>query len=277
MKNWGKYLWPLLIILLALVLAQSLFKTNRFRPEISAESFSQKTKDLKSDDFDAIFIRDNQGSLDLKKENGSWRLKERLVEEAKIANLYRLLFDDASNFEEISEKPDRYPEFGLASPAAKQLIFKTNGQEKLNLWLGKFSYPGNFIRLEPGPTVYLTGQNLEALTDTNPNSFWDKKVVRFAETDLVKLTVVRGKQTFALSKNLISNLILLKGDKILEDRTEKKKYPTLLGTLMVETADGQKETFKFYKGQNESLVERQSDGELLTLPTLTAESFLTEP
>lgn len=294
MSNWIKFLLPLTTILLIVWLGLT-FISPIVAPKPGAD-FLKEIQGFKKDAVDFLTLMDKEGTIEIKKVDGGWQLEERKVLDLKVSELIDGIFSADKSFALVSLTPSRQEEFEVASTSARRLIFRDQSRKSLTVFVGKYSYPGNFIRIDDSNNIYLSPSVLDTLFGTDPQKFWDKIVLKIQTEKIRKFSVKKGKSTDTIIKEgdkyyvekdkkelsldkikqYLDRLVLLQGDKIVTDKNEKSNYPKLLGEILVEASD-QKETLRIYSGKTENLIERDSDGELFALPSARAAELVKLP
>lgn len=291
MSNGLRYLLPgSLILFLTWV---GLNFASLLTPSKINTNFLKENESIKKETVENVVLQDNEGRAEVIKANGQWRLEGRKVESSKIDEILDLFFNKENVFPLISQNQKSQEQLGVASSSARRLILKDKSQSTLTLIVGKYSFPGNFVRFGDSENIYLSPLVLDALLSPDPQDLWDKAVLRLARSEIKKLTLQKGSKTFKLHKEddkfflaeekkeanpakvneYLTTLELLRGEKIITDKKEKKNYPQLLGKVSLETSN-QKETLKIYSDKENDLLERTSDDELFTLPSSRSSDIL---
>ncbi len=285
MANWLKFLVPISFVLVLVWFGLN-FVPRLTSPKIN-DDFLKETGDLKKETIENIIIRDEEGTAEVTKVNGEWRLDDRKVVSSKIDEILNSFFNPKNTFVLVSQNQNAQTELGVASPSARRVAVKDGKRNRVEFIVGNYSFPGNFVRIEGSGNTYLSPVVLEAITSSDPQNLWDKTIFAGLIKEAIQkitlknaglyYTIVKESDKFYLEKfrreldaskvnEYLSTLENLRGDKIMVDKNEKKKYPKILGEIYLEAAN-QKETVKLYSGRSENLLERASDGELFTLPS----------
>ena len=282
----------LLILITAILLIFIGIKT--FLPRLLSVSspYLEKIKSLDKNSVSVINIKNSQTDTPMKKVNSHWQVNNKKADTEKIGSLLDfLLSTDAPEL--IARTRKRHKEFGLDNPSATKITL----DNRLSWLLGKSVNYSVYTRFEGEDSVYLLNNSSSADISPDVNLWYDKTVISFDASRAAKLTV---------KKDILSEIKLYKKDnKWLFEKTEKEasqdkindiltalsslrasslaaeqdlsKYPKNPVLSVTVGYDSQTSTLEFFKGENDYLIRRLSDGELFTVSEYSISSLLSFP
>lgn len=295
MKNWIKLFLPLAIVLAGIAVGQQLWQNKQNKQSISG--YRQTVSVIPEKEIDQVLIVDQKGSLAFINQGNIWKLAEMKADDEKIKSIISIILDsDGSNYDLISQNPNKFNDFKVSSDSAK-IILKKGDSEKLNVVIGSNSYPGNFIRLNKENNVYLTTKSLGEISTGDRQNYLDKSVYSGRRDNLKRISIAIEKEKYILTKvdgkwrmenssqtidesklnELLGNLENLKADKVLENSSEENDYKQNYGSLVLETSDGKGETIEVFQGKSGFMLSRKSDGQHFTSPQATIDGVLKTP
>lgn len=172
MKNWVKFLLPIAIILAGILVGQKVFQNKQNKTVMSG--YITTVAGISKDTVDGLVISDEKGLITFYKQEGIWKLDEKKADQEKINNIISILLDtDGTNYDLISQNPDRFNDFNVSSTSAN-VSLSSSGKEKLTIIVGNASYPGNFIRPAKENNVYLTKKSLGSISTSDKQSYLEK-------------------------------------------------------------------------------------------------------
>jgi len=183
------------LLLLAAVVALGVFiKYESKRPNtVEAQRQSQTVVNLDRENLDGIVIQNGDDKVELKRQNGKWRIEAPFRDQADSGAVETFLADlqvwqrfDTIPAEEIEKDKSRLDEFGLSKA---KLRLKLLGKEMPPeiIFGGDSAFEGRmYVRLEGANDVFLAGQTVRNDISKKPEEFRDKKL-----TDLTTAQVTR--------------------------------------------------------------------------------------
>ncbi|MCL5004320.1 MAG: DUF4340 domain-containing protein [Patescibacteria group bacterium] len=282
MKNWGRFLLPLIIILAAILAAQQIY---HYKFETKASSgYNQATADFKTGDIDQIEIKDSQSNLKLNHNDAPWTVLDKPADEIKINQLLTAFFPKNNQYELVSGNPGKLSQFGLDSANVKTIVFHFKSGRSFTVLSGNYSTPGNFLKIDGDNRVYLSDQSLSSLISTDPQSYFNKRLLTLKSEDIKKISVSGPSTSYTLEltggdwqmigekqkvngdkiNSFISSLTSLAADKLVLDQNIKNSYHGAAQAVEITETNNKTQTLKFTAGQSDYLIER-SDGQLFTV------------
>ena len=260
----------LIVFLVLALLLGAKFILPKYQTQKS--SYLEKVASVQKDSIQRIELIKNTDKVDLVKESGTWKVNGKNADSVKINNLMTFLLT-TNPPEEIAQTDKRHNELELTDDKA----LKIKLGDSLTFLVGKSTGFETYLRFEGNPTVYRLafGPDISAKI----SDWYDTTVLSVDRAKLTKLTF-RDTGTTALIKK--DDKWVSEGDgketntekmdgvllalsqltaQSLYDETLKTWYPTVPAMTLVVDYDGKSETLDFYKGENDYLVKRASDGE----------------
>lgn len=279
-----KSLTNLTIILLAgiaLFLARDWW--NQYRQKQPNE-YQQKVQSFNKDTVESIRIAAKDQTLELKKEDGTWKLATKAADLAQVQELTTALFPTEPPLL-VAESEAQQKNLGIKSDDVKTVALKTGTQE-LTFKIGKSIQGGYAVAIGEEPRVYalmdLPSLNLE------PESWYDLKITDIDGTQIKKLSWERGINSFSVVKGdnnswkfegseteangdgiqtFTMSLNPFKAGTLAFDRKIAQYNQTTSALrLIITTQDDKTITLDFYKGLNDYLVKRTPKDEYFVVP-----------
>lgn len=172
MKNWIKVLLPIAIILAGILTGQKVLQNKQNKTPISG--YLTTVAGISKDTVDGLVISDGKGVLSFNKQEGIWKLEGKKADQEKVSNIISILLDtDGTNYDLISQNPNRFNDLNVSSTSANVSLM-SGENEKLTIVVGSASYPGNFIRPIKENNVYLTSKSLGSISTTDKQSYLEQ-------------------------------------------------------------------------------------------------------
>lgn len=273
-------------LLVILIIVAGLLAIRISSPEISSPKpvYLEKIKDLKTTSIESIKIEKAGEKIEIKKENDFWKINGKKAEIEKTQALLSSLLPSAEP-ELVAQTDKRHKELELTEDMATKITLNN----KLTIFSGKL---GTYVRFNDSPAVYLLKNPLSI--SLIAADWYDKTIIALDETKTSRLSFSDGIRTTVLVKkdskwstesgnqeakkekidtifSTLSKLTALS----LADRDSAKKYSPRPALTLISESDGQKETLEFFKGRDNYLVKRHSDGEYFTIAEYSISSLLT--
>lgn len=279
----------ILVIILAILAA--VWGITTYFPKITPETspYAKKVKSYDKTAVQSIIIKNSSGSLELKKEDNTWKVNGKKADVSKINNLVNELFP--SIFPEIIAQTDkRHKEFELTKDTATSIAF----DNKLTWLIGKNTGASIYARFDDDNNVYLLKFGTSSLS-TQASDWFDKTILNFDQTKASKLTFKETGNTTVLIKkddkwmdeinnkeakkdkvnSILSQASTLSAQSLYDPKKDIAYPNTLTLTFSVEY-EGKSETLEFSKGGSDYFVKRLSDGEKFIVSEYSVSSIVTE-
>lgn len=277
----------LAIIFLVLII---IYLFNNYRETVLPKPSPYLTRigNLKKESINSFTLSKDKNNLQIIKNNGVWKAEMKKADGVKIDSFLLPLFPKAEP-EAVSESSSKQKDFLLT----KELATEVKLTDKLSLLLGKTSSNGLYVRFPDNNTVFILKGMSETLFSTTPTFWRDKTIVSFNKDKASKLFLDKnGTKIILVNKNkkwvfedtgkepdktkteaLFSAISPLTA---LDFATKEKaaSYPETPELTLSLEQEKTKENLEFYKGENDYLVKRASDGELFTISSSTIDPLL---
>ncbi len=278
----------ILVIILAILAA--VWGITTYFPKLTPETspYAKKVKSYDKTAVQSIIIKNSSGSLELKKEDNTWKVNGKKADVSKINNLVNELFP--SIFPEIIAQTDkRHKEFELTKDTATSIAF----DNKLTWLIGKNTGASIYARFDDDNNVYLLKFGTSSLS-TQASDWFDKTILNFDQTKASKLTFKETGNTTVLIKkddkwmdeinnkeakkdkvnSILSQASTLSAQSLYDPKKDIAYPNTLTLTFSVEY-EGKSETLEFSKGGSDYFVKRLSDGEKFIVSEYSVSSIVT--
>jgi len=240
---------------------------------------------IKKEQVRIINLSQKDKSVELKREGEIWKIKGKKAKETEVSELLAVLFPQNPP-EIVAKTPSRHQQMGVDEAGAIKI--KLNGEKEI--WLGKNTSGGNYLRFPEGDEVWLVKGSW--YSPTAEFSYWvDKTIISLNTTKLKKIDWRNSSQTKVYEKKdnswwegekkveekkiepIITGLSPLTAEEVVEDQRPAGYSPVAKLTLEVEW-EGGSEKLEFFSGKDKFLVKRNSDGQEFLISSETAKKFL---
>ncbi len=238
-----------------------------------------------------VEVSRNTVSLVLENSGSGWKLNNKKVGVGKAESLLQNIFVTVPP-EAVAQTALRHQELGLTT----ELAAKIKLRDQLTLLVGKANAPGFFVRFDNDNVVYLLKDLTDSQFSTDPQDWLDKTVITVDQTKVKQLTFTQNGQAFSLSSKdgkwqtaggqespkdktdaLFASLATLTADAVVIDEATAKAYGTGPAMNLLLTFESTSETLGIFKGQNDYLIRRGSDGEQFIISAALLSKILSAP
>jgi hypothetical protein len=223
--------------------------------------------------------------VELKKEDGVWKIKGKKAKEMEVNELLAVLFPQNPP-ETAAKTSSRHSQMGVDEGGAIKI--KLNGEKEI--WLGKSTAGGNYLRFPGSDEVWLVKGSW--YSPTVEFSYWaDKTIISLDTTKLKKIDWRSPPRIRVYEKKdnswwegekkveekkievITSNLMPLTAEEVVEDQRPAGYSQIPKVTLAIEW-EGGSEKLEFFAGKDKYLVKRNSDSQEFLISSETAKKFL---
>ena len=281
-----KRLGLVLAVLLVLVLGRSGWQRwQRERPG----GYEKKIEGWSKEAVEKIELKKGEKQLVLVKKDEGWQLNEKKADSERVQE-FLTAFLPEEKVAMIAQTSSRHEQLGVKEGEAVKVCLK-KGEGEL-CWLAGKSEPGGlYVRFVDSDPVYLLA-NWQTEISLDSQEWYDKTIFEAEKSVIKRLVFEKAEESFVLVKKdgewqvegeekrvekskvdgLLTTLSVLKAKEVVEEEKEGySEQPVLMLTVEYE---GGSETLKFFKGEDDYLVERVSDGQRFLLYSTTAEELV---
>jgi len=266
-------------------------KTSLPRLSPTSSPYQKQVKTLDKNSLKSILIKKTDKQIELKKENNIWKINSKKADSGKIESLVNYLLP-AIPPELIAQTDKRHAEFELTDEKAA----KVRLDNKLTWYIGKSSGTSVYSRFDKENSVYLLSGLSPYDLSVNADDWYDKTILSFDQSKVSKVSfkdksgekkIIKKDNKWLFEKDdkevnqdkinsVLASLSNLLAKSLAEDKelTNFPKNPEL--TITVDY-DSQSQTLEFYKGKEDYLVKRQSDGEKFLIAEYSLTTLLSAP
>ncbi len=275
----------LVFVALLLIWGAKMYVQHRTRP---LSPYTEKVRSHNPTAVQTIVLRNTQGTVALKKEDGAWKLNGKKADTSKVEHLVETLFPTIAP-ELIAQTDKRHEEFQITDTQATTVMV----DDALTWFVGKSEGVYIYARLDSDANVYLLRAGTASTFSTDASDWYDKTILAFDQARTSKLTMnLRGETRSLVNKDgtwveessgketkkdtvnsLLSHLSNFWAES-LYDGADGVSYQTKPELSITVEYDGVSETLQFFKGTSDYLVQRISDQERFTIREYSASSIL---
>lgn len=253
--------------------------------------YLQKIRSVDRQKITQIEISRNTTSLILENGGSGWKLNNKKVGAGKAESLLQNIFAAVAP-EVVAQTDMRHKELELTADLAAKIKLG----DRLTILIGKYNSPGFFVRFDNDNMVYLLKDLTAGQLSTNPQDWLDKTVVAVDPAKVKGLTFTQNGQAFSLSNKdgkwqtadgkdslkdktdaLVASLATLTADAVVIDEATAKAYGPSPTMNLLLTLESTSETLGIFKGPNNYLIRRGSDGEQFIISAALLSKILSAP
>ncbi len=170
----------------------------------SGDTNTTKILSIPNDQFQEIRIQQPARTVDLKRENGKWQIKEPQplpADQDAVASMVTTL--SALNADSVVDaKPADLSPFGLKDPKLDVRIVRTNGKSD-DLLIGDETPTGsgNYAKLASDPRVFTVATYNKSSIDKSPDDLRDKRLLTFDSDKLTRVDLQAKGEAMEFGKN----------------------------------------------------------------------------
>jgi len=241
---------------------------------------------IKKEQVRTISLSQQGKAVELKRDGELWKTKGKKAKEMEVNELLAVLFPQNPP-EIVAKTSSRHQQMGVDEAGAIKI--KLNGEKEI--WLGKNTSGGNYLRFPEGDEVWLVKGVW--YSPTVEFSYWvDKTIISLDTTKLKKIDWRGSSQIKVYEKKdnswwegekrvgekkiepIITGLSLLIAEEVIENQRPEGYSQSPKTTLEIEW-EGGSEKFEFFPGKEDKyLVKRGSDSQEFLISSETAKKFL---
>jgi len=175
------------------------FKENQQQKEEARRIFPSLTKE----DIQTFTIQGGKGTATLAWKNDAWKMTSP-VKAPGDQKAVKTLVEALLNLKRdtiISEQPENYKDFGLASPSLKINLSTKEGEK--SLWIGDKNPTGSLIygRIGSRPRIFSLASHEKRTFNKGPYDLRDKTILRLREDRVKRLSLVRDTKQMEIERN----------------------------------------------------------------------------
>lgn len=253
--------------------------------------YLQKIRAVDRQKITKIEISRSTVSLVLENSGSGWKLNNKKVGAGKAESLLQNIFVALAP-EAVAQTALRHKELELTTDLAAKIKLG----DQLILLVGKANSPGFFVRFDTDNVVYLLKDLTNSQFSTDPQDWLDKTVITVDPAKVKQLTFTQNGQAFSLSSKdgkwqatggkespkdktdaLFASLATLTADAVVIDEATAKAYGPSPAMNLLLTFESTSETLGIFKGPNDYLIRRGSDGEQFIISAARLSKILAAP
>lgn len=238
---------------------------------------------MKKEEVRVVSLTSEGKTLEIKREGSEWKVKGKKAKEMLVNDLLAVVFPQEEP-ELVAKTASRHSEMGVDE--GKAIKIKIDGKE---IWLGKEVIEGNYLRIPGKDEVWLVKGR--GISPTAEFSYWADRTIIFLEQSKAKKLIIKTPkiQRFfeqkegkwyegnkevkeEVLKEIFLNITPFTALGVVEDKRPSGYHYLPDLTLELEWEEG-KEKLEFFKGKEDWIVRRDSDGTEFIVSSSTAEKF----
>ncbi len=279
------------ILVIVFVILSALLAFKQLSPTLFVKRslYEEKIKTIKKESIKNINIRKDSQELKLVKEGEVWKVEGKKANKDKINNFLEALFPTITP-ELISQSENRHEEFELTQSLGTFVFL----DDRLGFVIGKPAAGGGlYAKFDKDNNVFIL-KDLDSYNFSTSSSYWvDKTIFSIERSKLKKLTFNKNGQTITMvnkdnkwleeksnkepDKDKFESILITLSSFVANDLWDAKNtkiYPVTPQLELMIDYDGGNEKISFYKGKEDTKVNRASDKEEFIISNTSAEKFL---
>src|SRR5215468_4107140 len=242
----------LIAVGLLAVLGAGVWWSNRKQAAAKTDT-TTKILSIPADGVEEVRFKNPQQTIDLKRENGKWRMTqpEPLPADSDVSTTLVSALSSLNADTVVEEKATDLAPYGLKTPTAEVHVVQKGGKTD-DLLIGDETLKGdgNYVKLASDPRVFTIATYVKNNIDKAPNDLRDKRLLAFDSDKLTRVSLAAsGKPEIEFGKNSQNEWQILKPRPMRADGgTVDSLVSNLKDARMDLTEDSAKATAAFASG-----------------------------